>query len=106
MSRSYHTDPYMIRAYSANGRKVDADWRTRWEYQNSPPYFTPEHEEWKRDRPDLPIWNSPTKGKRESSRGDRTINHRRIRARERECIAHQDYDGIPKITKSWFDWRW
>lgn len=107
MSRTFKTDPYAIRAYRAERRPVDPDWRVRWDWQNSPAYGTAAWIAWLDDKPSLrpPYdWHRLGLGSAE----DRRLAHRRYRALVRNLMAHERYDDVPapRATKGWEDWAW
>lgn len=99
MSRTYKTAPWVIRGYRAENRPVDADWRTRWDWQNSPPSYTRENDLWWNERPVLP-WH--LFGDRSHAK-DRRILHKKMRAAERQAIHRHDADSIPRHRPSWWD---
>lgn len=111
MSRTFNTDPPLIRGYRDEARPVDADWRSRWEYRNSPRWGTPEYEAWWRARPEprrthrnwRRSWDNHT-----SSAEWRTIRQREYRATVRDLIKAGRYDeiGPPRSTEGWYDWKW
>lgn len=102
MSRTHHTDPYLLRHARLEGRKIPKDWRDRWDFRNCPVFSRdPEGwESWWNDRPgERWIWwdHRPT-------RLDRRIGHKRMRQAVRASIKHEDYDRIPTRMAEVWDW--
>ena len=99
MSRTHKTAPWTIRGYRAENRPVDADWRTRWDWKNSPPSYTRENDLWHNERPNPP-WHLCGTG---SHAKDRRILHKKMRAAERQAIHYHDADSIPRHRTTWWD---
>lgn len=114
MSRTYNTDPPLIRGYRDQGRPVDDDWRCRWSWHYSRYTYDltwADYSAWVDSRPEPNA--TPRNWRRAwdnhgSSAKDRRLAQRRYRARVRDLIALERYDDIlpPRATKGWEDWAW
>ena len=103
MSRTWKHAPYMVRAARLNRRTPTPALLKLWDTTPSYRFFgCPEWDTWWNDRPSVP---GHLQGVRygESTKDDRRLEHRRLRAIERDRIAHEEYDLIPPHVRGWLD---
>lgn len=114
MSRTFNTDPPLIRAYRDEGRPPDPDWRERWTWSHARVTYDliwRDYDAWQAERPRPRPYSRSWRrawANTGSSFGDRRVTHSRYRAYVRGMIAHERYDEIlpPRALNGWEDWDW